>query len=103
MHDALAGLFGIILWIVWWLVMAPVVFLASTPVILIAASFRQKPYRTAVYEMYNAVLRFAKDWGKCVALAYCCVRSVRTKSTSDVMVSWLLCWDCRLALPAFTS
>jgi heme/copper-type cytochrome/quinol oxidase subunit 2 len=60
MHELIAEL---ALGFIWWVVFFPIVWLVSTPVILVVAAFRRKPYRAAVSEMYGAVRHFWKEWG----------------------------------------
>ncbi len=50
----------------WWIVLFPVVWLVSVPIVLVAALFRREPYRVAVFESFLAVHRFWVDWGALV-------------------------------------
>jgi hypothetical protein len=49
--------------IVWWLLLFPVVWLVSAPLILVLAVFSRQPYLVAVQQMMFSVHFFWKRWG----------------------------------------
>ena len=53
---------GILLRLLIWMILFPVAWLVSTPIILVVAVFRQDPYWTAVADMYGSVTDFWKGW-----------------------------------------
>jgi len=63
MHAVVEFIAEFALSIIWWIILFPVVWLVSTPIILLAALFRRKPYRAAVAEMYGTVTDCWKEWG----------------------------------------
>lgn len=48
--------------LLWWIILYPVFWVLATPVILIAAIFRPRPYWQAVRTMYRAVTDFWSEW-----------------------------------------
>jgi hypothetical protein len=50
-------------WCLRWVMFLIIVALFATPVILVAAIFRPRPYRERVREMYAAVFDFWRSWG----------------------------------------
>jgi len=61
------GVFGFILEclisLFWWIILFPVVWLVSLPIILIIALFRRGSYSFAVTSMLTSVHCFWCDWG----------------------------------------
>lgn len=54
---------GIPFWLFHWLIILPVIFVLPTPYVLIAAAFREGPYRRALDGYYKAIFRtFAGFW-----------------------------------------
>ena len=49
--------------LLWWIILYPVLWLLATPVILVAAVFRPRPYWQTVRMMYRAVTDFWSEWG----------------------------------------
>jgi hypothetical protein len=58
---------GIILeclgWCLRWVLLLPVLILVATPFILVVATFRPRPYRERVRELYGSVFDFWRSWG----------------------------------------
>lgn len=68
MLEAIAeGIFGFIIEcfisIFWWIILFPVIWLVSLPLIMGIALFRREPYGYAVASMMTSVHIFWRDWG----------------------------------------
>ena len=62
-HAAAEFVIWCLLGFLWWFILFPVVWLVSTPFILILAVFSRKQYKHAVFDMFDSVHGFWIDWG----------------------------------------
>lgn len=49
--------------VIWWVVLFPVVWIMSAPVILIVSLFDKKPFMEAVRSRFRSVMKVWTDWG----------------------------------------
>jgi hypothetical protein len=63
MHTVLAILGPLLISFIWWVLVFPILWIFTTPIILIVAAFRHGPYGARVSELYRAVTEFWKDHG----------------------------------------
>jgi hypothetical protein len=53
----------LVLGFVWWIILLPILWMLSGPVILLLAAFSADPYWTSVFELFRTLNALWSDWG----------------------------------------
>jgi hypothetical protein len=62
--DLVFSCFGqLVLGFIWWIILLPVLWVLSSPVVVILAIFSAAPYWTSVRELYGTLTNLWNDWG----------------------------------------
>jgi hypothetical protein len=62
--DLVFSCFGpLVLGFVWWIILLPILWVLSTPVVVILAIFSAAPYWSSVGELFSTLTKMWSDWG----------------------------------------
>src|SRR6266481_1326094 len=53
----------LVLGFIWWIILLPIVWVLSSPVVVILAIFSAAPYWSSVRELFSTVTKLWNDWG----------------------------------------
>ncbi len=63
LQVAFEGFGEIVLGFVWWIILLPIVWVLSSPVILLLAIFSAEPYWSSAYQLFSTLTALWNDWG----------------------------------------
>jgi hypothetical protein len=62
--DLVFSCFGqLVLGFIWWIILLPVLWVLSGPVVLVLAMFSADPYWSSVCELFSTLTNVWSDWG----------------------------------------
>jgi hypothetical protein len=53
----------LVLGFIWWIILLPIVWVLSSPVVVILAIFSTAPYWSSVCELFSTLTKLWSDWG----------------------------------------